>query len=336
MPIDDKRFLAECALGTADEVIAALNDGANPNARDGDCITALMKAADYNEDTRVMTVLLEAGADVRARSTYYMTALDWAYGRSPDKQREKLHILKSAILSLDVIDDDIFTTFCGYATPDEIREAMMKGANPKASYTPYGMTALMSATRKNPGAIDLLLEAGADINARDKDGQTALIYAEKLEVLRRLLDAGADIDARDNNGATLLMLKAQFGSPEFVDALLEAGAYINARDNSRHTPLMYAACNKDTRVITRIITELQRAGKDINTIRADNGETVLMHAAKYCRNTEVIRIILGAGAKINARDNDGHTALDYAKSARTPEPEIRREVRQVLIDAGAE
>ena len=65
-----------------------------------------------------------------------------------------------------------------------------------------------------------------------------------------------------------------------------------------------------------------------------NGETALMHAARFCRNAEVIRILLGAGANIHARDKDGHTALDYAKAGRTP-PEVRHEVRQYLSDAGA-
>ena len=317
----DKKFLSLCKSGTLEEVIAALNDGANPNAKDIECITALMHAANFNDDARILTVLLEAGADVRARSIYYMTALDWADGRNRDS---KLAILKAAVLRLDVIDDDIFATFCGYATPDEIHEALMKGANPNAAYTNCGMTALMSAVRKNPGAIDLLLAAGADIHARDNDGLTALMYAETPGVISRLLDAGAEIDARTNDGATFLMLEAKFGSLEIVDALLDAGAYLNARDNVRRTPLFYAAWNKDTRVITRIITELQRAGKDINTIRAIDGETVLMHAAKFCRNAEIIRILLGAGAKIEARDKSGHTALDYAKP----------EVRQYLIDAG--
>ena len=99
----------------------------------------------------------------------------------------------------------------------------------------------------------------------------------------------------------------------------------------RRTPLFYAAWNKDTRVISRIITRLQEAGKNINTIRAEGGETALMHAAKYCRNAEIIRILLGAGAKINARDNNGRNALDYAR----PE-NVAPGVRQALIDAGAD
>ncbi|MBQ6971255.1 MAG: ankyrin repeat domain-containing protein [Synergistaceae bacterium] len=333
MAMNDRRFTGLCMSGTAEEVKAALNDGANPNAKDDECITALMKAADFNEDTRVIAVLLEAGADIRARSTYYMTALDWAEGRTPDKRREKLAVLKSAVLSLDVIDDDIFATFCGYANPCEIHGALKKGANPNAANTPHGTTTLMSAVRKNNGAIDTLLEAGADIHARDKEGQTALMYAETPGVIRRLLDAGSEVDARTNDGATFLMLEAQFGELEIVDYLLEAGAYVNARDNMRRTPLFYAAWNKDTRVITRIITELQSAGKNINTIRAVNGETALMHSARYCRNAEVIRILLGAGADLHARDKEGRNALDYAEAGRTP-PEVRHEVRQYLADAG--
>ncbi|MBQ3447121.1 MAG: ankyrin repeat domain-containing protein, partial [Synergistaceae bacterium] len=311
MAIDDEKFAALCMSGTLDDVTAALNDGANPNARDVECITALMHAANFNHDASILTVLLDAGADIRARSIYYMTALDWADGRN---RTDKLAILKAAVLCLEVIDDDIFATFCGYATPDEIREALTKGANPNAAYANCGMTALMYAVRKNTGAIATLLDAGADIHARDNDGLTALMYAETPGVIRRLLDAGAEIDAGTNDGATFLMLEAQFGSLDIVDCLLEAGAYISARDNMRRSPLFYSAWNKDAGVITRIITELQRSGKDINTVRAVNGETALMHAARFCRNAEVIRILLGAGANIHARDKDGHTALDYAKA----------------------
>ena len=345
MAIDDKKFLSLCASGTLEEVVAALNEGANPNAKDIECITALMKAAHYNVDERVITALLEAGADIHARSIYRMTALDWAEGVTKiggqimllQSERDKrLSVLKSAILSMNKIDDDIFTVLCRYADSQEIISALRKGANIN-SRDIYGQSVLMWASchEKRLWLTELILREGADPNLRDNDGQTALMYSayvcESPVMIRTLINAGADINAKDKDGVTALMISAKHSAPGIIAALLDAGAEINARDNDRRTAIFYAAEN-DSAEPARIITErLAKAGKNIRTIRDSEGKTVLMYAAERSANPEIIRIFIDAGSDVNAKDKDGTTALMLAAAKN-----IRPEILYSLIDAGAD
>ena len=334
MAVDDRKFLSLCASGTLEKVKAALNEGANPNAKDIECITALMKAANYSDDPRILTALLEAGADIHARSIYRMTALDWADGLR--KRDEKLAVLKSAILSMNEIDDDIFTVFCRYADSQEIFSALRKGANPNARDI-YGQSVLMWASchEKRLWLTELMLREGADPNLSDNDGQTALMYSayvcESPVMIRTLINAGADINAKDKDGVTALMISAKHSAPGIIAALLDAGAEINARDNQRRTAIFYAAENESSEP-ARIITErLAKAGKNIRTIRDSEGMTALMYAAEKSTNPEIIRILIQAGSDVNAKDKNGTTALMLAAAKN-----IRPEILYSLIDAGAD
>ena len=114
-----------------------------------------------------------------------------------------------------------------------------------------GVTPLHAAAAKNPdpAAIAALLEAGADIDARDESGATPLHMAAALNpnpsVIAALLEAGADINASSEDGATPLHW-AVFMNPNLavIAALLEAGADINARSEGGFTPFDYAKNNK--------------------------------------------------------------------------------------------
>ncbi len=98
----------------------------------------------------------------------------------------------------------------------------------------HGWTALiLTAWRKapDPEVVKRLLRAGADANASNRYGETALMWAAEWDVpeaVKLLLDAGARVDARDGEGRTALMWAH---SPEAVRLLLDAGANPNLRDN---------------------------------------------------------------------------------------------------------
>ena len=82
-------------------------------------------------------------------------------------------------------------------------------------------------------AVKEKITQGADINARDKHGNTALMlaacYNDNLQIIKLLLDEGADINARDKDSGTALMFAAgSNGNPDIITLLLDEGADVNA------------------------------------------------------------------------------------------------------------
>lgn len=143
-------FINLVVRGTTQDVQAALDKGADVNARDRNGLTPLLTAAAYNTNPEVVVVLVEAGADTEARdSVHGSTALMWAARLNQN--------------------------------PDVITALLKAGANLNAQSTLAGKTALAWAADRgaNPaGMILVLLKAGADAKAVDKSGNTALYYAK--------------------------------------------------------------------------------------------------------------------------------------------------------------
>jgi len=89
----------------------------------------------------------------------------------------------------------------------------------------------------------LLIERGANVDSRDRDGWTPLIMAsryEKREVARLLLDHGADVDAQMRGHYTALFWASYNGDFEMVRLLLERGANADVRDANGQTPRQIA------------------------------------------------------------------------------------------------
>ena len=122
------------------------------------------------------------------------------------------------------------------------------------------MTALVYSAKK--GHIDclrVLLDAGADVNAKNEDGNTSLIYSAKkghTDCLSALLDAGADVNAKDKNGVTSLMYSARNGHSDCLRALLDAEADVNAKDNFGKTSLDVTGNGECARLLREKAAEL--------------------------------------------------------------------------------
>jgi uncharacterized protein len=142
---------------------------------------------------------------------------------------------------------------------EEVRQLIRSGADVNASQGD-GMTALhWAGLRGDAATARLLVEAGARTGVVTRLGAyTPLHLAAEAtggEVVRILVEAGADLEARTSSGgATPLHLAARAGNLEAVDFLLRRGAEVDARDRSRdQTPLMYASAFDRTEVVARLL-----------------------------------------------------------------------------------
>lgn len=102
----------------------------------------------------------------------------------------------------------------------------------------------MRAARWNrPSTIRLLIQLGANIEARDPSGKTALILAtgdQHVDAVRTLIECGVDVNARDDLSHTSLHVAARLGNERLVRILLDANAHSSIRDSLGRTPWITA------------------------------------------------------------------------------------------------
>jgi ankyrin repeat protein len=125
-----------------------------------------------------------------------------------------------------------------------VRMLEMRSIDVEAKENEYGGTCLMAAAFNGHLAIcRLLLDKGAQLEAKNSTGSTPLLWAAyrgHVEIVRLLCDRGADVEARNNNGDRPLQ-SAMHGHISVVKELIEErNAEINARDNGGRTALAVA------------------------------------------------------------------------------------------------
>lgn len=132
-------------------------------------------------------------------------------------------------------------------------------------------------------------------------------------VLEKALAKKPDVNKADKNGVTPLMSACRQGNLDMVKILLEAGANVNEPKSPKgRTPLMVAcAYYSDVEVCKLLIAR----GADVNA-KANDGTTALMLAADNAK-AGVVELLLAQKADINVKDKNGKTALDHAQAVDT-------------------
>ena len=152
-----------------------------------------------------------------------------------------------------------------------------------------------AAKAKDAAAVRALLKQGADVNAAQGDGMTALHWAATngdAALTQMLLSAGANIRATTRlGGITPLLMASQNGHAQVVATLLAAGADANSATATGATALMLAARSGNTDTVTRLI----ETGADVNAREKGFGQTALMVAAGLDR-ADVVKLLISRGA----------------------------------------
>ncbi len=147
----------------------------------------------------------------------------------------------------------------GLRDRDAVRTLLRQGADVNAAQGD-GMTALhWAAMNGDADLVSMLLYAGANVRATTRlGGYTPLHLASRTAnpaVISRLIEGGADTKIRTSTGATPLMLAAETGSVDAVKALLDKGADPNAKESAYgQTALMFAAARDRADVVSMLVT----------------------------------------------------------------------------------
>jgi ankyrin repeat protein len=205
-----------------------------------------------------------------------------------------------------------------------------------------------AARRDDLAGVRALLRAGADVNGREGDGSTPLLWAtyqSNPEMVRLLLAARADVTLGNRYGLTPLLQAARVGHTGIVQALLEAGARLDVTQPEGETVLMAAAAAGSVDTVRLFLAR----GVPVNAQETAAGQTALMWAAGE-GHAPVVRALLEAGADPNVvgrtsaltrgRGDGGRMWVDFTSGGLTAAMFAARsgrvEVIRTLAEHGAD
>ena len=204
---------------------------------------------------------------------------------------------------------------------------------------------LLSAGVYHQDTLEILLNAGADVNARDRRGRTAPANTSEegfSEIVQFLIEAGAELNVADNLGFTAVMLATEYGDIKVARILVNAGADVNMATDVGLTALMLTVKKSHFDAIDQrdndlayeidwtpdLIELLIKAGAGLDACDMDD-YNVMMHAVK-AEHTGAIKCLLKNGFDVNRKLPNGNTPLLFAIQSN------RVEAAECLIKNGAD
>ena len=256
-----------------------LEEGADVDMRCTDGRTLLMRAAS-EDDVAVLELFLHAGADTEAKDERGYTAL-------------------------------ILASLKGHTT--SLKLLLEAGADTEATSNEDGSTALIKAPiagcTNMVRAVELLLNAGADKDAINHIGSSALMNASikgHVAVVKLLLKAGANTEIVNSVNTTALFSASENGHAEIVKLLLMAGAQTDITDHENGTALTVASLKNYIAIVEFLLV----AGANKEAKNAI-GDTALISAARN-GYTPMVELLLQVGADKETKNRDDDSALALA------------------------
>jgi ankyrin repeat protein len=223
----------------------------------------------------------------------------------------KMHLKVPTILeSKDWGESTPLHTGAWYGVVEVVGLLLEEGANVNARDKQKWTPLHIGARTGHIGVVRLLLEKGANINmqASTECGRTALhlaIWEGHVEMVRLLLDKGANASvAQRSDGSTPLHLATYFGYIDAVRVLLEKGANVDQTNDQGLTPLHAAANSEDIDVVTLLLEKRPKVNA------RDSGRSTPLHYAASRGSVDVVRLLLDNGADAEAENCSGLTPLD--------------------------
>jgi ankyrin repeat protein len=215
--------------------------------------------------------------------------------------------------------------------------------------------------------VEFLIENGADVNVKNKDGNTPSHMTTTSDIVKLLIEKGADINVKNKDGDTPLsthiknylyhknrisklradirktsgrirvtyrtrLKESEFFAPQYakmVEFFIENGADINIKNKDGDTPLLtYIKIFPDKKNTTKLLI---KKGADLNIV--DQKKRTALHIASIKGFTEIVKLLIAAGANKDIKDEYDETALSYTKSnLHQKETKEYREIFDILTE----
>jgi ankyrin repeat protein len=258
---------------------------------------------DFGCNPKIVKAFIEQGADVNTTNEYGQTALMLATKDGNESLFHDLLYDYNADISLKSNDN---TTLLMFAAMD----ACHSNANNKMSI------------------LTTIIDKGADVNAKNDYGCTALHYCTEdsgIGCAALLLANGADVNATDNKGRTPLITSCytfisegdqwidERSNSHLVKLFLKFGANPNVKDAGGNTALMYAMkfdFFEAAKILLDYVTDINIRINGMNNLRS-KGWTFLMFAA-FWDSVDMATILIEKGIDVDAKNNNGNTAFIIA------------------------
>lgn len=325
--------LGSAALaGTLQTAELLLDRGAGPNEADYSGRTPLHIAA-RTGNARMARLLIDRGADVGATDTRGSTPLDIAL-RSVALRGSAgvVELLIERGADREKVSPGFWsrtaTRWLRVEPVERVSEWLQRIPGIDQRIPDSYLDAAVS--NPDPAVVALLLDRGADPNAKGYDGRSALHWAaarDDLEVAELLIGRGADVNSRDAWGSTPLhwATRTAIGA-KMVSLLVESGADPAVADNQGQTPLHWTASSW-TEASVDAVTQLIELGVDPNAV--DRFDRTALHWAARHNRAEIVKAVAAETADLNPTDQGGATPMTLAGLNR------RWAVTQELLNRGA-
>ena len=282
--------------GDISQLSLILRSGCDVNSADYDSRTALHLAASEGNLSTVQSLLARNDISVDCRDRWGNTPLFDAVRNGHSVVAKELK-LKGATLGLDETQ-----------TAGELCEMSKAGSRDK---------------------LELFIESGADVNAKDYDARTALHLASSvgnLPIVKALLERGAEVNAKDRWFGTPLRDAVREGRMEVAKALRESGGELGYNETEASGEL----CELAKEGSLEKLSILLECGCPADA--KDYDSRTALHLASSVGNLPIVKALLDLGAQVNAKDRWGGTPLRDA--VREGRMEVARQLRASGGDLG--
>lgn len=307
-----------------------LSLGLDINSMDIEGLSPLHYVVGYNENTEIVSLLIQSGADIHITT---MNGVNLLHSAAMNNAVAMVKYVLDLGFDINDKDNNGWTPLCyasRYSENVEIIELLLESGADVKTVAIDGKSLLhLVAFNSKLSVVHYVLGLGFDINDRDKNDWTPLHYAAKfnpnVEVLKFFIGLGANIKAVSTDGLTLLHVVATNSSVSVVNYILSFDFDINGIDVLGWTPLQYAVrYNQNTDAIKLLL----EVGADAEVVSPEGWNLVHLAAVN---NIFVTDYVLSLGLDINSKDAEGLSPLQYAVRYGD---NIR--IVKLLVDSGAD